>query len=110
MRNNKYSIVLPQVDDLQEIKVMLSERIEQCALAYIAEGEQKGKLEGKLEGKQEGKHEGEMLALQKLLSKRFGAIPANITRLIANSPLEAIENWFDRAIDAEQLADIFQDD
>ena len=109
MRNNKYSIVLPQVDDLQEIKVMLSERIEQWALAYIAEGEQKGKLEGKLEGKQEGKHEGEMLALQKLLSKRFGAIPANITRLIANAPLEAIENWFDRAIDAEQLADIFQD-
>ena len=118
MRNNKYSIVLPQVDDLQEIKVMLSERLEQWALAYIAEGELKGeikgelkgKLEGKLEGKQEGKHEGEMLALQKLLSKRFGAIPADITRLIANAPLEAIENWFDRAIDAEHLADIFKDD
>ncbi len=81
---------------------MLSERIEQWALAYIAEG--------KLEGKLEGKHEGEMLALQKLLSKRFGAITADITRLIANAPLEVIEHWFDRAIDAEQLADIFKDD
>jgi hypothetical protein len=30
--------------------------------------------------------------------------------LIANAPLEAIENWFDRAIDAEQLADIFKGD
>jgi hypothetical protein len=51
-----------------------------------------------------------MLALQKLLSKRFGAIPTDITRLIANAPLEAIERWFDRAIDAQQLADIFKDD
>ena len=89
---------------------MLSERIEQWALAYIAEGKLEGELKGKLEGKLEGKHEGEMLALQKLLSKRFGAIPADITRLIANAPLEIIEHWFDRAIDAEQLADIFKDD
>ena len=106
MRNNNYNIILPQVNDLMEIKVMLSERIEQWALAYIAEG----KLEGELKGKLEGKHEGEMLALQKLLSKRFGAIPTDITRLIANAPLEAIERWFDRAIDAQQLADIFKDD
>ena len=105
-RNKNYSIVLPELDDLQEIKVMLSERMEQWALAYIAEGELKGELKGKLEGK----HEGEMLALQKLLSKRFGAIPADITRLIANAPLEDIEQWFDRAIDAQQLADIFKDD
>jgi hypothetical protein len=101
MRNNKYSIVLPQVDDLQEIKVMLSDRLEQWALAYIAEGELKGKLEGR--------QEGEMLALQKLLSKRFGAIPADITRLIANAPVESIERWLDRIIDAHQLADIFMD-
>ena len=85
---------------------MLSDRLEQWALAYIAEGELKGELKGKLEGRQEG----EMLALQKLLSKRFGAIPADITRLIANAPMESIERWLDRIIDAEQLADIFKDD
>jgi len=98
MRNNNYNIILPQVDDLLEIKVMLSERIEQWALAYIAEGKLKGK------------HEGEMLALQKLLSKRFGAIPADITQLIANAPVESIERWLDRIIDAQDLADIFKDD
>ena len=76
---------------------MLSEQIEQWILAYIADAKLKGK------------HEGEMLALQKLLSKRFGAIPADITRLIANAPLEIIERWFDHAIDAQQLADIFMD-
>ncbi len=39
---------------------MLADRLEQWALAYIAEGELKGKQEG------------EVLALQRLLSKRFG--------------------------------------
>ena len=74
---------------------MLADRLEQWALAYIAEGELK---------------EGEMLALQRLLSKRFGAIPADITSLISNAPVEAIERWFDRAIDARQLSEIFKDD
>ena len=85
---------------------MLADRLEQWALAYIAEGEIKGELKGELKGKQEG----EVLSLQRLLSKRFGAIPANITRLIANAPVEDIERWFDLAIDAQQLADIFKDD
>ncbi len=105
MRKKNYAILLPQVDDLQEIKVMLSDRLEQWALAYIAEGELKGELKGKLKGKQEG----EMLALQKLLSKRFGAIPADITQLIANAPVESIERWFDLAIDAQHLSAIFID-
>ena len=56
------------------------------------------------------KAKGEMLALQRLLSKRFGAIPADITSLISNAPVEAIERWFDLAIDARQLSEIFKDD
>ncbi len=63
MRKKNYAILLSQVDDLQKIKIILSERLEQWALAYIAAG------------KEEGKQEVEMLALQKLLSKHFGAIP-----------------------------------
>jgi predicted transposase YdaD len=105
MRKPNYGILLPQVDDLQEIKVMLADRLEQWALAYIAEGE----LKGELKGKQEGRQEGEMLALQRLLSKRFGILPADITRSIANAPVETIERWFDLAIDAQQLSDIFKD-
>ena len=51
-----------------------------------------------------------MLALQRLLSKRFGNIPIEITCLISSAPVEAIERWFDLAIDAQQLSDIFKDD
>ena len=88
---------------------MLADRLEQWALGYMAEGELKGRQEGKQEGRQEGRQEGEVLALQKLLAKRFGAIPANITALIANASVQDIESWFDQAIDAQRLSDIFPD-
>ena len=51
-----------------------------------------------------------MLALQRLLSKRFGALPPDITHLISNAWMESIERWLDRIIDAQQLSDIFKDD
>ena len=105
MRKQNYSILLPQIDDLQEIKVMLADRLEEWAHGYIAEGE----LKGKQQGLQEGKQQGEMLALQRLLAKRFGVIPMEIVALISQAPLEDIERWFDRAIDAQHLSDVFVD-
>ena len=121
MRKQNYSILLPQIDDLQEIKVMLADRLEEWAHGYIAEGELKGKQQGLQEGKQqglqegkqqglqEGKQQGEMLALQRLLAKRFGVIPMETVTLISQAPIEDIEQWFDRAIDAKALPDVFQD-
>ena len=101
MRKQNYSILLPQIDDLQEIKVMLAERLEEWAHSYIAEGELKGELKGL--------QQGEMLALQRLLAKRFGVIPMETVSLISQAPLEDIERWFDRAIDATKLSDVFTD-
>ena len=82
---------------------MLSDKLEEWALAYEAEG----KAKGKAEGVQEGLAKGEMLSLQKLLTKRFGSIPSDITAKISAATLQDIERWFDRAIDASQLADVF---
>ncbi len=94
---------------------MLADRLEEWALDYKAkgvlqgmqQGMQKGKREGKREGKQEGKQEGEALALQRLLTKRFGPIPLDVTARIADASLEQIEAWFDLAIDAEKITDVF---
>lgn len=96
MRDQEYSIVLPEVHDLLELKVMLADTVEKWAHVYEARG------------KAEGVQEGEMLSLQKLLSKRFGSIPPHITAQISKAKLEEIERWFDRAIDADQLSDIFE--
>ena len=100
MRKPEYGIVMPQVDDLQEIRVMLADKLEVWAKAYIEEGKQ--------EGKQEGRQEGEMLVLQRLLARRFGVLNSNVISLISNAPLEDIEIWVDRVLDAETLDDIFK--
>ena len=92
---------------------MLADKLEEWAHGYIAEGKQEGlqesKLQGLQQGLQEGKQQGEMLALQRLLAKRFGVIPMEIVALISQAPLEDIERWFDRAIDAQHLSDVFVD-
>ena len=64
---------------------------------------------GEQEGKIEGRQEGEMLMLQRLLAKRFGAIPADTVSLISNASVEDIERWADRVFDAKQLSDIFNE-
>lgn len=103
MRRAEYRILLPQVDDLQELRVMLAERLEQWADAYRAEGEAKGKAEGKAEGRTEG----EALALQKLLSRRFGVVPAAVLEQISNAAIEQIDSWLDRVLDARSLDELF---
>ena len=55
----------------------------------------------------EGVQLGEALALQKLLSKRFGAMPSEILTKIASASREQIEVWFDQAIDAKSVGDVF---
>jgi flagellar biosynthesis/type III secretory pathway protein FliH len=82
---------------------MLADRLEEWAHSYIAEGKQVGLQEGELNGLQKG----EMLALQRLLAKRFGVIPMETVALISQAPLEDIEKWFDLAIDAQYLSDVF---
>ena len=51
---------------------------------------------GVLLGKREGKREGEALALQRLLTKRFGVLPVDIAQMVAAAGTEQIEAWLDR--------------
>ena len=67
------------------------------------------KAVAKTEGEQVGVQKGEILMLQRLLAKRFGAIPADTVSLISNASVEDIERWADRVFDAKQLSDIFID-
>ena len=74
---------------------MLTERLEQWAHGY------------KAEGMQQGMQQGEALALQRLLTKRFGAVPAAFTARIAGAAPEQIERWLDQVLDAGSLDDMF---
>ena len=108
LRNEEYGIVLPEIHDLLEIQVTLADTVERWAHAYEAKGREEGLEQGLVKGREEGIEKGELLALQKLLAKRFGAIPVAITEQIAQATWQDLERWFDRAIDANQLDDIFQ--
>jgi predicted transposase/invertase (TIGR01784 family) len=71
------------------------------------EGRQEGIQLGKQEGIQVGRIEGESQLLAKLLSKRFGPLPAWAREKMAHADIEQLELWGERVLDAETLADIF---
>ncbi|WP_297475786.1 DUF4351 domain-containing protein [Ferrovum sp.] len=99
MRKPGYRILLPEVENLQGVRIMLSEQLEVWARQYEAEGVQKGM--------QQGMQQGEALALQKLLTKRFGVIPPGILARIASASQDQVEAWFDVAIEASGYTEVF---
>ena len=78
----------------------LAERFDQWAQKY----EQRGKQEGR----QEGRQEGEALLLQRLLNRRFGTLPSDITGKIATATSAQLERWGDRVLDATSLEEVFR--
>ena len=57
----------------------------------------------------EGKEEGEQILLQRLLVKRFGALPLQVQQRLEQANAEQIEKWSDRLFDAADLEGIFKD-
>ena len=82
-------------------------------MRYVSSIEQfrieKGMQQGMQQGIVQGVQQGEALALQRLLGKRFGILPADIVARIASASRQEVEGWFDQAIDASRIDDIFGD-
>ena len=98
-RKGGSTIVLPEIDDLQELRIMLAERIERWGQDKEAKGMQ--------QGMQHGVQQGEAEFLKRLLVKRFGAIPEHLTAQIETASTAQIETWFSAALDAATLDDVF---
>ncbi|NJO18026.1 MAG: DUF4351 domain-containing protein, partial [Thioploca sp.] len=75
------------------------ELFEQGKLTGILEGERRGERRGKLEG--------EALILQRLLTKRFGALPQWAVEKIAQAQNEQLEQWSLQLLEAETLEAVF---
>ena len=84
--------MIPQVNDLTELKMTLAEKFDQWAADY----------------KQKGRQEGETLLLQRQLVRRFGPLPPEVLERIAAASLEEIETWGDRVLDATSLEGVFR--
>ena len=72
-----------------------------AAQKWLAEGEAKGKAEGKAEGKAD--------SFLRLLERRFRVVPDEIRQRIPKTDLSTLDTWFDRAIDAPSLDQVFSD-
>ena len=70
-------------------------------MAYVSTGERIGI--------EKGMQAGEASALQKLLTKRFGAIPSETVGRITTASSEQLDAWLDLVLDAPNLAAVFGD-
>jgi len=73
--------------------------------ALRAEGEAHGIEMGRAEGMAKDRRRD----LTRLLERRFGPLPGNVTRRIAAADTERLDRWFDRALDVDNLAAVFGD-
>ena len=107
MRKPEYGIVLPQVDDLQEINIMLSQRLEEWAHQYKAEGVLHGIEQGIERGIQQGLVKGESKLLRKQLERKFGPLPVNVADRLNNATEIELEQWGDAVLTENSLDAIF---
>ncbi len=85
------------------LPIVLYNGSQRWTAATEAEGVQKGMQQGI----QQGMQQGEALALQKLLTKRFGVIPPDILARIASASQDQVEAWLDRVLDVLTLDEVF---
>ncbi|MBF0098637.1 MAG: DUF4351 domain-containing protein [Magnetococcales bacterium] len=71
------------------------------------EGEQKGRREGEQKGRREGEQKGKVKILVRLLTRRFGALPAAILEKIAAADSDTLERWSEQVLDARSFAEVF---
>lgn len=88
---------------------MLAETIKHWFATHEETGREKGLVAGRQAGHREGLQEGQALALRRLLTRRFGALPEDLGARIQGARPEDLEAWLDRALEAVSLEEIFQD-
>jgi predicted transposase YdaD len=86
----------------------LAERFDQWAQQYEQRGKLVGWQEGRQEGRLEGEQTGEARLLQRLLTRRFGALSADCVARIRTASSGQLEQWSDRVLDARTLAEVFE--
>lgn len=116
----------PKVDDLQEMRTMLADRIQEWGEEFkreaLSKGLQEGRQEGRQQGRQEGRREGRQEGLQqglqegearlllRQLQKRFGEVPDWVRARLNDAPLEQLESWGERLLDAASLEALFSEE
>ncbi|UEM24927.1 Rpn family recombination-promoting nuclease/putative transposase (plasmid) [Skermanella mucosa] len=99
--------------DIEEVQDMLAERIkkwEQELIAKgVAEGEARGEAKGEARGEVRGEAKGRAAMLKRQFTRRFGALTADVERLIDTATPDQHDAYMDRLMDAQAPGDVFPD-
>jgi len=105
-------LILGSLANLRNLNTILKQEEQRMSIELSIENNlfvrqifQKGTQEGLKQGTQQG----EIKLLQKMLEKRFGALPLEIKQSLAKASIQQIETWGDRLLDAPTLAEIFSE-
>ena len=93
------SLGVPEFYDLGEVTMQFAERIKE----QIRQREQSALQQGL----QKGVLQGEALALQRMLTRRFGPLPGWVQQRLQHATPDELETWLDRVLDAQRLEDVF---
>ncbi len=88
-------VELPELDDLQEAKIMLAERAATWPQQWMAEGYAKGHAKGLRE------------TLTEQIEEKFGSVEDHYAELIAEASEEQLKGWLKRILGARAAADLF---
>ncbi len=98
---------IPELEDLQEAKIMLAERAATWPRQWMAEGFQKGHEEGREEGRTSGLLEGQRMALAELAEEKFSLLEPRYADLIAEASQDQLRRWFKAILTAGTPAELF---
>ncbi len=85
-------IEVPELDDLQEAKIMLAERAATWPRQWMADGRESGLRE----------------ALVELVEEKFGSLDSRYAELIAEAPEEKLKRWLKGTLHAADASDLFR--
>lgn len=85
---------VPELEDLQEVRSMLAERVKEWERQWMRKGLQEGRQEVGAE------------FLLRLLDRKFGPLDAGIRQRIAQADTERLLEWGERVLTAERVEDV----
>ncbi len=108
-------IDIPEIENLQEARTMLAERVKDWKKQWQEEarkegekdGRKEGRKEGRRKGRKEGRREGESSVLIKLMTRKFGALDPDIRRRILDASSDQLLNWAERLLTADTIDEVF---
>jgi len=92
-------VEIAEVQDIQEVKNMLAERVKEWTRDWENQGMQKGL--------QEGRQEGRVELLLKLLERKFGAVDEATRQRVAAATSNQLERWGERILNVTTLDEMF---